>query len=321
MSDFDFSPVKRFPRLTLGRAETLNARFIEVATAIASKLDKTGGSITGNLAVSGNFSTSGTLTATGNASLGGTLAVTGNVTVGGTLTLSGDPAGTNQAATKSYVDSGDTALSTAMSNLATNVATAIAAGDNLKLNLTGGTMSGAIAMGGNKISGAGNATNAQDLVTLFQLTATAFNSALPSQAGNSGKYVTTDGVNASWQPVFPAQAGNAGLALLTDGTATLWAPAVRPFLLRTGNFSAVAGYRYRCETAAGAIVSTLPAAPADGNIITFRRKGANALTLSRNGKTISTFASDLVIDADLREVDLTYNATTGDWEVVARAYA
>ena len=34
-----------------------------------------------------------------------------------------------------------------------------------------------------------------------QITAAAFQTALPAQAGNAGKFVTTDGTNASWQPV------------------------------------------------------------------------------------------------------------------------
>lgn len=33
------------------------------------------------------------------------------------------------------------------------------------------------------------------------IAAAAFTTALPSQAGNAGKFVTTDGVNASWQTV------------------------------------------------------------------------------------------------------------------------
>lgn len=93
------------------------------------------------------------------------------------------------------------------------------------------------------------------------------------------------------------------------------------FSKQTGNFNAVAGGRYRCETGAGAIVSTMPTTPVDGDKFTFRRKGANTVTMGRNGKTIAGLASDLVIDTDKREVELTYNATTGDYEVVARAYA
>lgn len=157
MSDFEYPTDKRFSRLTLGRAETLNARFQEVATAIATKLDKAGGPVTGDVSITGNFSTSGTFTAGGAATIGGALSI------GGALDLNGFRA----------VD-------------------------------------------------AANAVDPQDLVTLSQLTATAFSSALPSQAGNSGKFVTTNGLLASWASVYPSQTGNAGRVLGTDGTDTAW---------------------------------------------------------------------------------------------------
>jgi hypothetical protein len=55
----------------------------------------------------------------------------------------GDPTSAQDAATKTYVDTADA----------------------LKLSLSGGTMSGAIAMGTNKITGVGNPTLAQDAAT------------------------------------------------------------------------------------------------------------------------------------------------------------
>lgn len=54
---------------------------------------------------------------------------------------------------------------------------------------------------------------------------------LPGQSGNSGKYLTTDGTNASWAAVavaiasvtgFPSQSGNSGRVLTTDGSALSW---------------------------------------------------------------------------------------------------
>ena len=49
--------------------------------------------------------------------------------------------------------------------------------------------------------------------------------ALPSQSGNSGKYLTTDGSTATWAVVdlLPSQTSNAGKFLTTDGTITSWA--------------------------------------------------------------------------------------------------
>jgi len=46
----------------------------------------------------------------------------------------------------------------------------------------------------------------------------------PSQTGNAGEYLTTDGTNTSWAPVesLPDQTGNSGLYLTTNGTDASW---------------------------------------------------------------------------------------------------
>jgi sulfur carrier protein ThiS len=163
-----------------------------------------------------------------------------------------------------------------------------------KLPLAGGTMTGAIAMGTNKITGAGDPTSAQDVATknyvdtasiapsnltgpitsvgpatsvaaqtgtgstfvmntsptlvtpdIGVATATSINSTVipasktlvatdsttyvvPSQTGNSGKYLTTDGSVSSWGAVdaLPSQTGNSGKYLTTNGTAAAWASIV-----------------------------------------------------------------------------------------------
>ena len=49
-------------------------------------------------------------------------------------------------------------------------------------------------------------------------------SELPSQSGNSGKFLTTDGTNPSWATVggLPSQTGQSGKFLTTDGTDASW---------------------------------------------------------------------------------------------------
>ena len=51
---------------------------------------------------------------------------------------------------------------------------------------------------------------------------------VPSQGGNSGKYLTTDGTTSSWGAVdaLPSQTGNSGKYLTTNGTAAAWASIV-----------------------------------------------------------------------------------------------
>jgi len=49
---------------------------------------------------------------------------------------------------------------------------------------------------------------------------------LPSQTGQNGQFLTTDGTNLDWGTVdaLPAQAGNAGEFLTTDGSVASWTP-------------------------------------------------------------------------------------------------
>jgi hypothetical protein len=60
------------------------------------------------------------------------------------------------------------------------------------------TIDGDIDADGGKVINAADGTDPQDLVTKRQLDATAFAPALPGQTGNAGRFITTDGTNASW---------------------------------------------------------------------------------------------------------------------------
>ena len=64
----------------------------------------------------------------------------------------------NRVRPQSYIDSGDASTLTSAQSYADS-------GDAAKLSLSGGTMTGAIAMGTNKITGAGDPTAAQDVAT------------------------------------------------------------------------------------------------------------------------------------------------------------
>jgi hypothetical protein len=56
-------------------------------------------------------------------------------------------------------------------------------------------------------------------------TSLAYSTNLPSQSGNTGKYLTTNGTNTSWATVdaLPSQTGNTGKYLTTNGTVASWA--------------------------------------------------------------------------------------------------
>ena len=132
------------------------------------------------------------------------------------------------------------------------------------LPLAGGTMSGAIAMGTNKITGVGDPTNAQDVVTKYYLdnvvlapsnltgpiTSVGSATSVASQTGTGSTFVmntsptlvtpvlgvaTATSINSTTSPssktlvatdsttyVVPSQTGNSGKYLTTDGTTSSW---------------------------------------------------------------------------------------------------
>lgn len=133
-----------------------------------------------------------------------------------------------------------------------------------KLPLAGGTMTGNLAMGTNKITGLGDPTNAQDAVTKYYLdnvvlapsnltgpiTSTGSATSIASQTGTGTKFVmdtsptlvtpvlgvaTATSINGTSIPssktlvatdstayVVPSQTGNSGKYLTTDGTTSSW---------------------------------------------------------------------------------------------------
>ena len=135
------------------------------------------GNVTGNVTgdVTGNITSSGS-SSFNNVTIDGTL----NMNAGTTATITNltSPTNTNDAATKGYVDTSISNLvDSAPGTLDTLNELAAALGDDpnfsttitnsiaTKLPLAGGTMTGAIAMSTNKITGLGDPTAAQDAMT------------------------------------------------------------------------------------------------------------------------------------------------------------
>ena len=137
-------------------AQAITGTTVTASTGFVGALT---GAVTGNTAgvhtgaVTGNVTGNLTGNVTGNVTAASGTSTFNNVTIDGTLDMSSGTVGTitglatptnaTDAATKGYVDTADA----------------------LKLNLTGGTMSGAIAMGTNKITGLGTPTADADAVT------------------------------------------------------------------------------------------------------------------------------------------------------------
>jgi hypothetical protein len=151
--------------VTITGASTINSAVIGntspstiTGTTITATVEFDGnltGDVTGNVTgnVTGDVTGNVTGDLTGNVTASSGTSTFNNVTINGSLDMNSGTAGTvtglsapvnnSDAATKQYVDSADA----------------------LKLNLSGGTMSGAIAMGTNKITGLGTPTDNADAST------------------------------------------------------------------------------------------------------------------------------------------------------------
>jgi hypothetical protein len=187
------------------------------------------------------------------------------------ITNLGTPSSNSDAATKSYVDTqvnnlidGAPATLDTLNEIAAALADTANFSDTVVLK-TGSTMSGPLAMGTNKITGVGNPTNAQDVVTKYYLdnvvlapsnltgpiTSVGAATQIAAQTGTGSTFVmqasptlttpnigvaTATSINGTTIPssktlvatdstayVVPSQTGNAGKVLTTDGTTSSWA--------------------------------------------------------------------------------------------------
>jgi len=189
------------------------------------------------------------------------------------------------------------------------------------LPLAGGTLSGALAMGTNKITGVGNPTNAQDVVTKYYLdnvvlapsnltgpiTSVGAATSIASQTGTGTKFVmdtsptlvtpnlgvaSATSINStviptsktlvatdSTQYVVPSQTGNSGKYLTTDGTTSSWgtvagysAPTLGSTSIASGaTVTTIAGLTLTAPTLTGTVTASgdinLSAAGGPGSVI------------------------------------------------------
>jgi hypothetical protein len=161
------------------------------------------------------------LSKTGNQTLTGNLTIAGNQTISGTLGVTG--ATTLNTATGLTLPSGNNTTNLATTAFVTvavaDEATIRLGQDNLKAPLASPTFTGTVTIpsgasiadfaplasptftGTPSAPTAALGTSNTNVATTEFVANTAFNSVLPAQAGNSGKYVTTDGSTASWANV------------------------------------------------------------------------------------------------------------------------
>ena len=122
------------------------------------------------------------------------------------------------------------------------------------------------------------------------VSATAFNAALPGQTGSAGKFVTTDGTNASWGSVAGV------ISEISTNTA------------------AQNGY---CYAITAALTLTLPSSPGVGDWVAVQDSSASdAVVIGRNGEKIMGLAEDLTIDLSNVGMRLVYVGATLGWIIV-----
>lgn len=163
--------------------------------------------------------------------------------------------------------------------------------------LTNKTISGS----DNTISNIGNSSLTNSSITIngsaVSLGGSVTIDALPSQSGNEGKYLSTNGTSASWTvlPYTPMPANPTN-----------------------SNISIVSNNRYFVDTSSARTL-TLPASPSLGDEVqVFDQTGSaetNNITINSNGNKINGTVQNLLVDVNYDMATLTYTGSTYGWKV------
>lgn len=126
----------------------------------------------------------------------------------------------------------------------------------------------------------------------------ALNALLPTQTSSSGKYLTTDGTNASWSTVSSAF-------------------TAMPSSTVSSNITLSSNYKYFVDTTASRTI-TLPASPSVGDeIYVFDASGTASsynITVNRNSNLINGNAGNLIIDTNGAGASFIYTGATYGWK-------
>lgn len=200
---------------------------------------------------------------------------------------------------------------------------AVATALNGKVEKSGDTYTGPHDMTGATVSVAtpaasDNSSKAASTQFVKQVVAdAAFASALPAQAGNAGKYVTTDGVNASWSLV--AWSSVNGRPSTLGGYGIVDADTRKAPELKSSAFTAVNGGVYLCDTSTAGFTASLPSSPQPGWVVTFYDYSGSFdtgnVTVGRSGANILGAAEDYTLDQKRLGRTFRYGNSTKGWVV------
>ena len=198
------------------------------------------------------------LSTTGNATVGTTLNVTGAATLSSTLAVTGAVTGSSTVSGTALVPTAATVPTVGTFLPAANtVAIATASTERVRFG-----PAGQVGIAGANYGTAGHVLTSGGASAAPSWTAVAAASdPLPSQTGNSGKYLGTNGTAASWQSIvatspLPSQTGNSGKYLSTDGSAATWQSIVAGLrganvFTSSGNWTCPAGVTKVLATVVG----------------------------------------------------------------------
>jgi hypothetical protein len=262
-------------------------------------LNVTGNIATSNLSVTGNVSFTGANVSLGSISnlriSGGTADYVLKTDGSGNLSWTAQSTGTLTADVDAFTGDG--------SNVAFTLANT-PAGENFTMVAVQGVLQPktTYSLSGNVLTftSAPPSTAVVEVTTFGGSVVAGGGTSLPSQTGNSGKYLTTNGTSASW-------------ATVSGGSTFAWNIA-------SSNSTMSANNGYFVDTSGGAKTMTLPASATLGDTIRINDLAGsfttNNLTVARNGHKIQGVADDLLVDVNQSSFGLVYSNSTYGWKVL-----
>jgi hypothetical protein len=118
---------------------------------------------------------------------------------------------------------------------------------------------------------------------------------------------------------FPSQTGEGGKFLTTDGSVLSFGEVAGgiSYVVKTADYTAASGEFILVDTTSGIVTITLPSSPAAGDTVTVTDSNSNttqnAVIVARNGNNIMGISEDLYISQSGSTASLVYSGT--DWRL------